>query len=264
MARALSLSRIRKSYRAGLHDCFAEAHVLRGATLHVAEGEVVCVTGARGAGKSTLLLVAGGLMRPDAGTVAWFGSSEPPTTGSRTVAYIAEPPAYDWVLTVRETLEHYAASYGLSGGHGAGKIDEVLERLSLRSRAHECVAHLSRARARRLELARALLSGARLLLLDEPLAGLDSWWRRRAREVLRGLAARGTTMVFGTSDASTIGPLVTRVVALRDGVCAVPMSRPAAPSRHRVLARSLPPGLSPAVAVWAGMSASPVGPPRDV
>jgi len=84
MARALQLRGVRKRFVAGVSGCLASADVLRGIELDVDAGESIAIVGGPGSGKSTLLLCAAGLLRPDAGTIAWFGDTAPHSATSRT------------------------------------------------------------------------------------------------------------------------------------------------------------------------------------
>lgn len=110
---ALSMIEVVKRYHAGVPGCSATVDVLRSVDVQVHAGEILALVAPPGAGKSTLLLCAAGLLRPDAGTVRWFGSSIRPVDRSRTVAFVAEPQRPYARRTVREALATYAPRPGL-------------------------------------------------------------------------------------------------------------------------------------------------------
>lgn len=104
----LSMTGVAKRYRAGVPGCWAVIDVLRSVDVQLYAGEILALVGPRAAGKSTLLLCAAGLLRPDAGTVLWFGSAIRPADRSRRVALVAEAGARHPGRTVCEAIATYA------------------------------------------------------------------------------------------------------------------------------------------------------------
>ncbi|HUF26960.1 MAG TPA: ABC transporter ATP-binding protein [Gemmatimonadaceae bacterium] len=205
---------IMKSYRAGIPGCMASVAVLRGVDLDVREGECTAVLGAPGSGKSTLLLCAAGLLRPDCGRIHWFGRRKPgpPPPG---IAFAGEHSAHYGFLTVRESLSCYATLRDLPGGHA--RVDEAIERSALASVARCRVSLLAPGALRRLGIAQALLGAPRVLLLDEPLAGLDAGGSGEVRGIIGTMIARGITVLLSSRELASVVPLATRVLALAGG-----------------------------------------------
>ncbi|MEP6640299.1 MAG: heme ABC exporter ATP-binding protein CcmA [Gaiellales bacterium] len=196
----------------GLVRRFGERAALDGVDLHLAGGEFVLVTGPNGAGKTTLLRVLATVIRPSAGAVAVAGHELPRAAQKARplIGYVAHASLAYPGLTARENLELYAALYGVP----AERIDPALERVGLDGRGRDPVAEFSRGMSQRLALARAVLHGPSLLLLDEPTAGLDSDGREVLREVL---AEPGRTVIVSTHEPAWFEGLATAEVRLAAG-----------------------------------------------
>lgn len=182
-------------------------------------GSVVSVVGPNGAGKSTLLRVMSGERRPDAGSVTQDGRpilrSDP--EWRRRVSVVSHRTGLYLGLTAAENLRFFAGLNGLPRRGAAEVVAESLASVGAATLADRRVSTLSRGQAQRVSLARALLSDPRLLLLDEPFAGLDD----EAAGLLEGvLAARrdsGCTVLLVTHDLGRAVRLADRIVVLRRG-----------------------------------------------
>ncbi len=204
----LQLERISKA--------FGPRWVLREVSFTVHPGEIVALMGPNGAGKSTLLRVAATLLRPTAGQVRIGGSSWPPD-GAGVRAQVTLLGHQPWLypdLSAEENLRFYQRLYGWPEEPGA--IEASLERMGLADRARDPVRGFSRGMLQRLALARAFLSPAPVLLLDEPFTGLDVLGLEEAREVLQELAGRGRAVVVALHDPAT-ADFAHRVVVLVGG-----------------------------------------------
>ena len=196
----------------GLVRRFGERAALDGVDLHMAEGEFLLVLGPNGAGKTTLLRVLATVLRPTAGTVSVAGHELPRHADAARpgIGYVGHAPLVYPGLTARENLELYAALYGVA----ADRVGPALERVGLGGRGRDTVAELSRGMGQRLALARALLHGPRLLLLDEPTAGLDSEGRDLLRDVL---SEGGRTVIVSTHEPGWFEGLATSALHLTGG-----------------------------------------------
>jgi heme exporter protein A len=155
----------------GLGRSYGERVALQDLTLALEEGRTLVVFGPNGAGKSTLLRVLATLLRPHAGTARVLGR-ELPADGWAVrgrIGFVGHEPLLYRELTGRENLRHAARLFGVDGV----RTEELLERVGMERRADEPVRTLSRGMAQRLAICRATLHDPELLLLDEPLAGLD-------------------------------------------------------------------------------------------
>jgi heme exporter protein A len=187
----------------GLGRRFGDKRVLRGLDFDVAPGGFLLVTGPNGSGKSTLLALLAGLLAPTDGEL---GVDVP----RGHVGYLAHEPLVYRELTALENLDLYGRLYRVP--ERRERIGMLLERFGLWDARHERVAAFSRGMAQRLALCRTLLHDPRLLLLDEPYAGLDA----DASILVDGLLAEseGKTLVVATHEPGRVRPQATEELAL--------------------------------------------------
>ena len=216
MSSVVSLHRVSKSYRAGISGCGGCVEALREVNLTIRAGELLGVLGSLGSGKSTLLLTAAGLLRPDAGTVTWFGESTPgvPPNG---VSYVREQTATRPGFTVRESLALPARWCENRSPAGSRAIEVILERAGLETLAGRPASLLSGEMLQRYAVAQAVLERPRLLLLDGTLGGLHPPAVRGILQLLRELCDGGGAVVLSSSEPGPLEQLVDRLVVLREG-----------------------------------------------
>ena len=200
---------------------------LAGADLDVETGEVVLLSGPNGAGKTTLLRLCAGLLalRAGEGEVLGVNLAVEPRRVRRAVALVGhETFCYD-DLTVAENVRFVARATG----HRAADADDVLERVGLQRVAHTAHGRLSQGQRRRVSLANALVRKPRLLLLDEPHAGLDEHGRAVLTEIVRSTPTEGCTVILASHELDLARRLATREVRVVAGqVHAVTAAAPAA------------------------------------
>jgi ABC-2 type transport system ATP-binding protein len=183
--------------------------------LAVEPGEVRGLLGPNGAGKTTLLRILFGLLTPDSGSVQLFGRS--PDSGSTWldgVAGFVEAPSFYPYLTGRANLELVAR---LDGGVPGTRIDEALERVGLERRAGDRVNGYSTGMKQRLGIAGALIRAPRLLLLDEPTAGLDPAGVRDMAGLLRELSGGGVAILVSSHQIAEVEEVCASFTFLRNG-----------------------------------------------
>ncbi len=217
MAAVIEISGLRKTYRSMRRGVRL---ALDGFDMAVEAGEVHGFLGPNGSGKTTTLRTLLGLVRPDAGQLVLFGREVPtalPQMIDR-VGAIVESPQFFANFSGRRTLRLLATTGGLPDA----RVDEVLEQVGLRDRADDRVKAYSLGMKQRLAVASALLKAPELLILDEPANGLDPAGIREMRDLMRGLADSGVTVLVSSHilaeielicDAVTIISRGRRVVA---------------------------------------------------
>jgi ABC-2 type transport system ATP-binding protein len=184
--------------------------VVKDIDLIVSPGEVVALIGPNGAGKSTTLEMVLGLRIPDSGEVV-FWCKDP----LREIGVQLQSIPFFRGLTVAENLTLFANFYGVH--LSKQEVTQLLERCGLAEVARTEAARLSGGQQKRLAIALTLSHQPRLIFLDEPTAALDPRARHEIRELIRSLAAAGTTIVFTSHDMEEVGKLADRVVLIVEG-----------------------------------------------
>jgi ABC-2 type transport system ATP-binding protein len=181
-----------------LNKHFGSKHVVNDVTLRVAHGEIFGFLGPNGSGKTTSIRLMCGLLTPDSGSGTCLGYDilREAEQIKRNVGYMTQRFSYWEDLTIRENLDFVARIYQMQNRREA--VDRALESLGLASRANQLTGALSGGWKQRLALAACMLHEPRLLLLDEPTAGVDPTARRDFWEELHRLAAQGISVLVST------------------------------------------------------------------
>ncbi|MFF0491699.1 ATP-binding cassette domain-containing protein [Nocardia sp. NPDC004068] len=197
----------------GLHKRFDGVPALRDVSFTVPAGTTTALVGPPGSGKTTLVRVLAGLLAPDSGTAAVGGPGSKARPGKRSVGVVLQPRGLHPGRTVRGESRVWAAAAGVSDERAAA----VLAFTGLEPVADLRVGALSPGLASRLALAVALLDDPPLLLLDDPLAGLDGAERDWLFELLRGHTRRGGTTLFTAQSLAAALPVADQLVVLGAG-----------------------------------------------
>ncbi len=211
----LELDDVHKSYRS--HLSIRKYWILRGLSLSIREGEIFGYIGTNGAGKTTTIKLALGLIFPDAGTIRLFGQDASRVEVRRRVGFLPENPyLYDY-LTGEEFLDFHARLFGLDAPVRRKRVRDLLERVGLSNRGDRQLRHYSKGMLQRIGLAQALVNDPDLVILDEPMSGLDPIGRREVRDIILDLKARGRTVFFSTHILSDTEMICDRVGLLVKG-----------------------------------------------
>jgi ABC-2 type transport system ATP-binding protein len=214
----LEVNELFKTFRVGFFRRRVEA--VRGISFQVREGEIFGLLGPNGAGKTTTLKVMMGLIAPTAGGIRIFDRpcSEP---GARAdVGFLPENPYFHEYLTPRELLEFYGRLVGLGASEIRTRRDALIEQVGLADAANRPLKKFSKGMLQRIGLAQALIGEPKLLVLDEPMSGLDPIGRKFVADLIAELNGRGTTILFSSHILSDVERLCHRVVILNRGVVA--------------------------------------------
>jgi ABC-2 type transport system ATP-binding protein len=213
---ALELRGLKKSYRIG-HIRQRLRPVLNGLDLAVPRGEIFGYLGPNGAGKTTTLKIIFGLLRPDAGEATVLGLPLADRRWRYRVGYLPEHPyLYDY-LSAREYLEYVGRLFGLGAADRKARAAGLLERVGMSRSADVSLRRVSKGMLQRVGLAQALVNDPELVILDEPMSGLDPIGRHLVRQLILDLKDAGKTVFFSTHILGDAETLCDRVGLLRDG-----------------------------------------------
>jgi ABC-type multidrug transport system ATPase subunit len=195
---------------------FGARKVVEGLTLQVAKGEICGFLGANGSGKTTTIRMLCGLIAPDAGmgTCIGFDIIRQAPLIRRHVGYMTQKFSFYDDLTVFETLDFVASVYEMKDGRRA--VEAIMERMGLADRRNQLAGELSGGWKQRLALAACVLHQPKLLLLDEPTAGVDAKARREFWDLIHDMAGEGLTVLVSTHYMDE-AERCRRVVYLADG-----------------------------------------------
>lgn len=203
----------------GLTRRYGDFTAVEPLAMRIARGEIYGFLGSNGAGKTTTIKMLVGLLQPSAGKVwiAGHGMWSAPEEAKRQIGYVADRSILYERLSGREFLRFLAQVRGLAREEGEQRIATLLKLLELEEYADRLCGSYSFGMKRKLSLAGALLHQPPVLILDEPLNGLDPHSARRLKDLFSALAASGTTILFSTHDLATAEALCQRVGIFHKG-----------------------------------------------
>jgi ABC-2 type transport system ATP-binding protein len=188
-----------------------KVEILKGVDLRVETGEVFGLLGPNGAGKTTTVKVALGLMRPTQGQVS-LG-----VNGLADVGYLPENPYFYDYLTGNEFLDLCARLFSFDKDTRAHRLENALSDVGLRDAGDVQLRKYSKGMLQRIGIAQALINDPSLILLDEPMTGLDPVGRVEVREIIQRLGERGKTVLFNTHILSDVAVLCSHIAIMRAG-----------------------------------------------
>jgi ABC-2 type transport system ATP-binding protein len=215
-ASAVSFNGLTKSYRVG-HVFQKRKTVLHDLTFEVKRGEIFGYLGPNGSGKTTTLKVLNGLLFADRGEVRVLGHALSDRSWRQKAGYLPEHPyLYDY-LTAREYLDYVGRLFGMTAPARKERALSLLRLVGLERSADVALRRFSKGMVQRAGLAQALMNDPELVVLDEPMSGLDPLGRRLVRDVILDLKKAGKTVLFSTHILSDAETLCDRIALLRAG-----------------------------------------------
>ncbi len=201
-----------------LHKAFGRPAV-DGLDLSVRRGELYALLGPNGAGKTTTLRMVAGLLASDAGRIEVNGIdlARDPAGAKRTMAYLPDDPMLYGKLKPTEYLEFVAGLWGIDAAAAEPRARRLLDWLDLTQHAHELTEGFSRGMKQKLALAGALIHEPQLLILDEPLTGLDAGAARQVKDLLQSHVAGGGTVILTTHILEVSERLAQRIGIIQHG-----------------------------------------------
>ncbi len=211
----LHVSDLRKTFTRGMLRRRTEA--LRGITLSVERGEIFGFLGPNGAGKTTTIKILMGLIFASSGRAELLGAPAGDRAAKARVGYLPENPYFYDYLSVRELLDMVGRLHGLPGRTRKSRSDALIERVGLGHAADRPLRSYSKGMLQRAGLAQALVGEPELVVLDEPMSGLDPIGRKDVRDLIFELRDKGTTVFFCTHILADAAALCDRVGILVQG-----------------------------------------------
>ncbi len=194
---------------------------LRGIDFQVENNTIYGLLGLNGQGKTTTIKIIVGLCRADAGSVEIFGRRQSfyraDLASLRKVSYLPELPYFPRHLTARELLDYYGAVFFMSRSEISRRRDEVLETVEMRQYQEMKMGEMSKGMMQRIGIAQALFNQPDLLLLDEPMTGLDPLGLKMVRDIMLELRDRGKTILFSSHILSEAEKVCDRVGIIHRG-----------------------------------------------
>ncbi|MBQ3217435.1 MAG: ABC transporter ATP-binding protein [Akkermansia sp.] len=193
-------------------------YAVKGVSLSIPRGGVYGLIGPNGSGKSTIMKALVGLLAPDAGSCRVFGKPATAASNRREIGFLPENPYFYKFLTGEETVRFYGRLCGLRGAELRARTQEMLELAGLTEAAHRRLGGYSKGMLQRVGLAQALVQRPRLLVLDEPTAGVDPIGSRAIRDIILNLKEQGMTVFLCSHLLEQVQEICDRVGILYRGV----------------------------------------------
>jgi ABC-2 type transport system ATP-binding protein len=201
----------------GVSKLYGTFTAVRSLSFDVGAGEILGLVGPNGAGKTTTLRCLAGIISPSGGEIAIGGHSlmRDPIAAKRALAFIPDEPHLFDYLSVQEHLRFIARLYGVVDAEA--RMPSILAELELTEKAKSLPGELSRGMRQKLAIACGLLHDPSVLILDEPLTGLDPGGMRRMRETISARAASGAAVILSSHLLNLVEELCTKLLVVRRG-----------------------------------------------
>jgi ABC-2 type transport system ATP-binding protein len=191
-----------------------QAMALHDVSFTLQKGESLALVGANGAGKSTLIKIILGLMRASSGGGHLFGFPFDDARASEKIGYLPELPGYWGELSARELLHFMGIIRDIPTKDSQSRVEKLLQALGLNLRGSRLMGGYSKGMLQRTGIAQCLMHDPELIILDEPMSGLDPRAQEKLRQILQSLRAQGKTLIISSHHLEDIRTLCTRVIVL--------------------------------------------------
>ncbi len=211
----IRIEHLHKTYRTGFR--MRRQEVIKDLSLTVREGEIYGFIGPNGAGKTSTIKILVGLAHATSGTISLFGKKGPRPEQKALIGFLPERPYFYEYLTAREFLDFYGQLFGVPAPVRARRADKLLERVKLSAWRDTPLHKFSKGMLQRVGVAQALINDPKLVILDEPMSGLDPLGRMLIRDLIVGLKSQHKTVFFSSHILSDVELICDRVGILVDG-----------------------------------------------
>ncbi|MBI4655689.1 MAG: ABC transporter ATP-binding protein [Elusimicrobia bacterium] len=206
-----------KIYRRSHLGKIYETAALRDFSMEIFRGEIIGILGLNGAGKTTVMKLLTGLLYPTSGKISVFGKSPLDMDAKSGIGFLPELPYFYQYMTPVDALRYYAELSGLPATEIKKKIDGVLKKTGISSRSDSKISEFSKGMMQRLGIAQSVIHDPELLILDEPVSGLDPLAIHDIRELMSELNKEGKTIFLSSHSISELEKVSDRVIVLNRG-----------------------------------------------
>jgi ABC-2 type transport system ATP-binding protein len=213
---AIEIENLTKDYPFGFLNLKTKRS-LESLTMQVQEGEVFGFLGPNGAGKSTTIKLLMGLIFPTAGNARILGKPISDIGMHRSIGYLPEQPYFYDYLTAAELLDYFGRFFEMTAADRRERVEKMLKKVGLETARRIQLRKYSKGMLQRVGLAQAILHDPRVVILDEPMSGLDPLGRREVRDIILELKREGKTILFSTHILSDAEMLCDRVGVIVGG-----------------------------------------------
>ncbi|MBI4511930.1 MAG: ABC transporter ATP-binding protein [Deltaproteobacteria bacterium] len=211
----ITVEKLCKEYRSGVR--LKKIRAVVNATFSVGGGEIFGFVGPNGAGKTTTIRALLGLIRPTSGTITVLGDPVPSQAARMRLGFLPESPYFYDYLSARELLDLVGSLFGLGRAERRKRAGELLEKVGLGQSADRPMRKYSKGMLQRAGLAQALMNDPELVILDEPMSGLDPVGRKEVRDLMVALRDAGKTVFFSTHILPDVEAICDRIAIISHG-----------------------------------------------
>jgi len=212
---ALELKEVSKTFRTGFS--MKAVHALKGVNLTIQKGEIFGYLGPNGAGKTTTLKIIVGIIFPTSGRISVLSRPPDDIAVKQRIGFLPESPYFYEYLNALEFLDFYARLFAIPLGVRRERIRRLLKTVGLEKKAAEPLRKFSKGMLQRVGIAQALINDPELIILDEPMSGLDPLGRAQIREIIQRLKEEDKTIIFSSHIIPDVEAIADRVGIIVDG-----------------------------------------------